>query len=116
MPMPDGPVFDAALRIEPGREVVGRLPGLLDIRLEPARSAVELLRERGEVGALLPDALRAVNPEIPPVAGQVGLRRARSAGIVRMPASIAAARSGSEETVGPELDGAEGERGLRAPG
>ena len=69
------------LRIEPGGEVVRRrlrAQRAVTSAARRLRGRVELRRERGEIGALLADALRSVRPEIPAVARQIRLRLARA--------------------------------------
>ena len=113
MPTPDGPVFDAARESSHAAKSSVACLAASTSAARPAGAPGEARRERRQVGALLADALRAEDPEIPAVAGQVGLRlrqeprdRAHSRGERR------GALRGKGKLVGPELHGAVRERAL----
>ena len=52
------------LLVEPGRKGIGRLPRALYVGGQAAGSVLDLRRQRGQVGALLPYRLRAEGPQV----------------------------------------------------
>ena len=95
------------LRLEPRGQGVGRLHRLLDVGLEGGGRAHELRAEQPQIGALLLQPLRSVEPEVVPVAREVDLRlREQARNRADLGADLRRGLRRQRVLVRPELEGA----------
>src|SRR5439155_25702382 len=95
------------LGVEPRRKGVGGVLRALDVAFARTGHVGDARRQRGEIRALLPDAFRAVDPEIAAISGQVALRLIEKLRDRTNAAADFSSALGCEgKRVAPELDGA----------